>query len=284
MIKRRTALGMLATAAAAPAILGVRRAHAEMLDLDPSEPADTLLMYRKLAHTLDDRIVYWWAHLERYGLIDAALVPFWKVHVAALLTARNVDETGAYETNAISLVSYTDLETGAFMETFLNPVTREEVEISYFPATPTKVLVTQEGPQGPQVPQDRPGFTVTSSHPLTASIHGTDVWVKSDDIIRVEPETPEAGTLFQASDLNTYHGLLDDVANSDIASAPATWDFNDVLSWPAWLKMGDQPGYYVSRGFGRKVESFDAMPEDTLELVKQRFPEIYEDPEGALGA
>ena len=43
---------------------------------------------------------------------------------------------GAYETTAISMVFYTDLETGEFLETFKNPFTGQEVEVSYFPARP----------------------------------------------------------------------------------------------------------------------------------------------------
>jgi hypothetical protein len=255
-------------------------ARAETLELDPSNPDHTLLMYRKLAHTTDDSVTFWWAHLERYGLVDAALVPFWKVHVAALLTAKDVDDSGAYEANAISLVSYTDLETGKFLETFANPITGNDVPVSYLPPTPRKTLYTRDGPQ--VKPPQRKGFTITSKHSLISAVEGGDVWVNSDDITRFEPDTPEAGTLFQVSDLNTYHGLLKDVANAEVSSAPATWDFQDILSWPPWLEMGDRPGYYVSRGYGRKVSSFDEMPSDTLALVKMRFPKIYADPVAAL--
>ena len=72
------------------------------------------------------------------------------------------------------------------------------------------------------------------------------------------------------------------MANPEVLSAPATWHFNDILSYPPWLGMGDRPGDFVSRGFGRKVSSFDAMPLKWQELVRMRHPEIYEDPAGAL--
>ena len=105
-----------------------------MLALDPSDPADTLLIQRKLAHSLDDGIVYWWAKLLRMGVVDKVATPLWNVHVGALLTARDLDENGAYETTAISMVFYTDLETGEYLTSFENPYTGKKVDINYFPA------------------------------------------------------------------------------------------------------------------------------------------------------
>jgi hypothetical protein len=279
-MKRRTALGILGSALAAPLLGPPATARAAPLDLDPSNPDHALLMYRKLAHTTDDSVVYWWAHLDRFGQVDGELIPFWRVHVSALITTRDVGDSGAYEANAISLVSYTDIETGEFLETFRNPLTGAENRVNYFPATPRATLYTRDGPQ--VKPPPRPGYTIRSSHPLVAVVEGQDVWAMSDDMTRFQPESADAGPLFQVSDLNTYHGRLDDVANPEIASAPATWDFNDILTWPPWLEMGDRPGYYVSRGYGRKVFSFDDMPDETLALVRKRFPDIYKDPEGAL--
>jgi len=73
-----------------------------------------------------------------------------------------------------------------------------------------------------------------------------------------------------------------DVADPDIANAPATWHFNDILSFPPWLGMDDRPGDFVSRGFGRTVSSFDEMPTKLRDFIKQRHPEIYENPAVAL--
>ena len=73
------------------------------------------MITRKLAHTMGDDIVFWWAKLSRMGMVDKVATPLWDVHVAALLTARDIDDRGAYETTAISMVFYTDLETGEYL-------------------------------------------------------------------------------------------------------------------------------------------------------------------------
>ena len=279
-MKRRTALGLIGAAAAAP-LVRVSSAQAEMLDLDPSNPAHTLMITRKLAHTLDGGIVYWWAKLLRMAVVDKIATPLWNVHVGALLKTRDIDEQGAYETTAISMVFYTDLETGEYMQSFRNPFTAQEVEIGYFPARPSRQVSSLHDSEleGP----GRPGFTRIRIHPLgPAVIEGDDVWVRNDSVFRTEPQTPEAGLPFRGNDWSTYHGSVADVANPEVLNASATWHFNDILSYPPWLGMGDRPGDFVSRGFGRKVSSFDGMPARLQEFIRMRHPEIYEDPARAL--
>ena len=280
-MKRRTALGLIGAAAAAP-LLRVPAARADMLSLDPSNPAHALLITRKLAHTMDDSIVFWWAQLSRMGMVDKISTPLWNVHVGALISARDVDANGAYETTAISMVFYTDIETGKLLSRFRNPYTGREVEINYFPATPAKRVISINGPKSE--PPARPGYKIIDSHPLgPALIQGDDVWVRVDDITRMEPETPEAGRAFRVNDWSTYHGSVSDVANTEIKNAPATWHFNDILSWPPWLGMEDRPGDFVSRGFGRKVTSFSGMPDRLQGFIKERHPDVYKDPAAALG-
>ena len=279
-MKRRTALGLIGAAATAP-LVRAPTARAESLDLDPDNPSHTLMVARKLAHTMDDSIVYWWAQLLRMAVVDKIATPLWNVHVGAVLKTRDIDEQGTYETTAISMVFYTDLETGEYMETFNNPFTGQEVEIGYFPARPSRQVSSLQDSESESPGQ--PGFTRIRIHPLgPAVIEGDDVWVRNDSIFRTEPQTAEAGLPFRGNDWSTYHGSVADVASPEILNAAATWHFNDILSYPPWLGMGDRPGDFVSRGFGRKVSSFDAMPARLQEFIRMRHPEIYEDPAGAL--
>lgn len=279
-MQRRTALGLIGAAAATP-FAGIPAARARSLNLDPAKPADTLLITRKLAHTMDTGIAYWWAKLSRMGMVDKVATPLWDVHVAALLTTRDVDDRGAYETTVISLVFYTDIRTGDFLQRFTNPYTGREVEINYFPPRPTRRIYSVDGPGTP--PPERPGYEVIDSHPLgPAVIQANDVWVRVDDITRMEPLKPDVGPVFRVNDWSTYHGALSDVADPDVLNAPATWHFNDILSWPPYLEMGDHPGDFMSRGFGRKVGAFSEMPAPLQALIRERHPAVYRDPAGAL--
>ena len=268
-------LGLIGAAAAAP-LMRAPSARAELLDLDPSNPLHTLMITRKLAHAMDDSIVFWWAQLSRMGMVDKIATPLWNVHVGALLKTRDIDET-----TTISMVFYTDIETGEYLRTFKNPYTGQQVEVNYFPARPAKGIVSID--ESASERPARPGFKRTIIHPLgPALIENDDVWVRNDSIFRTEPLTPQAGLPFRGNDWSTYHGSVTDVANAEIKNAPATWHFNDILSWPPWLGMGDRPGDFVSRGFGRKVSSFHSMPQRLQELIEDRHPDIYKDPAAAL--
>ena len=136
-MKRRTALGLIGAAAAAP-LVRAPSARAELLDLDPSDPNHTLMITRKLAHSMDGNIFCWWAKLRRMAVVDKIATPLWNVHVAALLRTRDLDEGGAYETTAISMVFYTDLETGEYLEDIPEPLYRPGSRDRLLPGRPVE--------------------------------------------------------------------------------------------------------------------------------------------------
>ncbi len=280
-MKRRTTLGVIGATAASPLLMAMGDSARGALTLDPTKPEDALLIYRKLAHTMDDSVTFAWLRTTRSGLVDSAFTHLWDVHVGAMFTAKDLDDSGAYETTTISIVFYTDPETGQFLETFKNPYTDQEAEIGYFPPNPGKRTISLEG-GGPE-PEAPPGFTMKSGSPLgPAWIEGDDVWVQGDDWFRMEPEVEGEGSMFQVNDWSTYHGSLAQVADPDNLNPPSRWTFNDINTWPGWLGMEDRPGNYVSRGHGRKVFSIDDMPETWRRLMAERHPDIFADPAGAL--
>ena len=59
-------------------------------------------------------------------------------------------------------------------------------------------------------------------------------------------------------------------------------NFNDINTWPGWLEMGDQPGNYVSRGFGRKLSGGEGMPVAWRQFMQALYPEESRDLVGAI--
>ncbi len=280
MMKRRTALGVIGAAGLTPYLMTSRRAHAA-LDLDTNNPDHVLTIYRKLTSAMDDRVIFFWLKSTRYGLVDSAFTPFWDVHIGAIVKSETIDDNGSFEATRVSTVFYTDVETGEYLETFKNPYTGEEVEIGYFPPTPGKRTYSRDGEAAERSPL--PGYSVTGHSPMgPAWIIGDDVWVRGYGSFRLNPDDPASNSLIQINDQSTYHGSLAQVADPEVKSVPATWAFNDLNTWPAWLGMGDRPGNYYSRGFGKKVESTDEMPARWRELMAERHPDILSDPASAL--
>ncbi len=281
-MKRRTVLGGLMAAALAPAAVastGVRAA----LDLNPDDPDDVLLILRKLAHTTGDKPIFWWIRSLRQGLVDTRFTPFWHQHGGAIFSVRDRDDGEGYDATVLMLSFNLDPVTGEPIETFKNPYTNEDVEVKPFGGR-EPIRVTYKAGGGETAMRGAPdGYALDSRIPVgPAWIEGDDVWVRTDNVFRMEPEDRSRGGLVQVNDWSTYHGSLADVADPDVESAPATWAFNDINTWPSWLGMDDRPGNYVTRGIGRKVFSIDDMPRIWKDMMAEKYPDILNDPEGAL--
>jgi hypothetical protein len=67
-----------------------------------------------------------------------------------------------------------------------------------------------------------------------------------------------------------------------VTNAPAAQYFTDILTWPKWLQMGDQPGSYVSRCVGRKDFAYEHMPHTSRRLLERMQPDTAKDPAGFL--
>jgi len=244
-----------------------------------------LLILRKLAHSLGNEPVFWWIRNIRYGLIDSAFTPLWGQNGGAIFVTSESEDEGAYNAAVLIINFPINPDTGQYIETFKNPYTDKEMELQAFGGTePIRVTYRRPGSEPTPPPAAPPGYKFTASRlPVgPAHIEGDDVWIRSDNVFRMEPTTPGKGRLMQVNDWSTYHGSLQDVANRDIDSAPATWTFNDINTWPRWMGMEDRPGNYVARGFGRKVFSIDEMPESWRALMAEHHPDILDDPPGAI--
>ena len=86
---------------------------------------------------------------------------------------------------------------------------------------------------------------------------------------------------FAVNDWSTYVGSLAEVSDPKVRNAAAAQTFTDVLTYPAWLQMGDKPGTFVSRCYGRKVFRFEAMPAAWRSFFAWKFPTAAADA-GAL--
>ena len=278
-MKRRDALKGLGAAALATGLtasFGTRPARtANHPLLDPTVPADRAVIHRKLNYTFDDNLVVWYIQARRNGLLDSQFTPFWDMNVGFISTVKDVEEN-AYEVKTLSAIFYADIGSGKLLERFENPFTGETVDIRPPRLGNSKRYFTIDGLEYERAPRE--GYRMTEYGDIgPAWVIGDDVWIQADTGFRAEPLTQE-GRLSVVNDWFTYHGSISEVSDPAVMSAAATQIFNDINTWPSWLNMGDHPGNYVSRGFGRKVASVEEMPDAWKALMKDIFPEAYKDP------
>jgi hypothetical protein len=270
---RDAAAGALLAATPSTGLAGAPPPRGSDRRLDVANPRDVALIFRKLAFSLDAAPGYWWLKGRRYALIESRLIPLWDMHVGTAFRAASTADPDVYAVTLISVSFYTDLLTGDFIDTLVNPLTGRRVRVSYFPPRAATVRFNPAGQMDAGLPQA--GLEGDGSVG-PAWIEGDQVWVQGDHILwrDAAPGLPAV----RVNDLTTYAGDLGQVADPGIASAAASQAFSDLNTWPAWLEMGDKAGSYYSRAFGRKVASYDRMPARFRELMADRHPELAKTP------
>jgi hypothetical protein len=267
----------IASTAAALSPLSHGRAESALSPIDrPARPVgDAQTVHRKLAYSMDSALTFSWLRGVRYAAVDNVLRPLWTMHLGTVF--RTHDLANGYAVTAATTTFYTDLDTGALLKTVKNPITGKTVDIRYFPPTPQTMTY---GRSGPPTPDSGPLATL-ENHVETgpAWIDGETISVLGDHLAY----SHEGGSArIRVNDLSTFIGLAKDVADPRIPNPPSTMIFNDVNTWPPWLQMGDAPGAYFSRAWGRKEFSYDAMPGVWRALMRAEYPAIAADPASAL--
>ncbi len=281
-MNRRETLAMIGAGMAGVSTAGTTarsRPGRTLRTVDTANPRDLAMIYRKLAWIDGEGFGLWWLKGRRYAAVPPTYIPFWDMLIGVLFTVRDLD-ADTYAVTSLTTTFYTDIQSGALLETFHNPVTGRDVKVNYQPVRPTEHRYGLQGglDEPPAIPETS---TIRTSAPGPAFVEGDDVWLRADVSARAVPTDPTRPA-FQVEDLTTYFGSFQDIADPAARSIAAAQVFTDLLNYPAWLEMGDRNGHYFSRCFGRKVFGIDSMPQDWQRLMSENHPEILKDPRGAL--
>ncbi|MDX2141771.1 MAG: DUF1838 family protein [Rhodospirillaceae bacterium] len=266
----------LASTISAAALLGVSRAQAA---LDPAKQADVITMYRKLRYRMDDGLVFWWMVDTKIGQVETKLTPLFDMQVGSIMRIKT-NPDGSFAVTSLEDVFYTDSATGEFLRQWKNPYTGETVPVAHAPVGPTTIVYRADGT--PIMPKELGGSKLEGRSVVGPAIAvGDDVWVRGDSFATVTSPDP-ARPPFEVNDLSIYQGSLKEVSDPKVMVAAATVQSNQVTGWRAWMKMGDRPGNFMSRGVGRKVARYADMPPKWRALVAEIDPAIAADPLAAL--
>lgn len=239
---------------------------------------DPVTMHRKLRFRTDPGLVFWWLQGVKYGQVGTTLTPLYTNLVGTIQRIVPTDD-GGFDMTMLEMVIILDVDGHAPLSEWTNPYTGEVLPVSFRPVGPTTVRYRADDSR--VAPKELGGARLESE----ASIHppvivGDDVFMS--EVIRARVYRPEREAPFEVNDMSHYHGSLSELINPDITMASATVSFAEVTGWQSWMKMGSQPGNLTSRTFGRKVSSFDMMPEKWRILLAEKAPEIAADPAASL--
>ncbi len=276
VISRRDILG------ASVALGGLGLSSAMPKNSSASTGADTsfdpVSMHRKLRFRTDAGLVFWWLQGVKYGQVGTTLTPLYTNLVGTIQRVQPTAD-GGFDMTMLEMVIILDVDGRAPLSAWTNPYTGEVLPVSFRPVGPTNIHYRADDSR--VTPKELGGAKLESE----ASIHppvivGDDVFMS--EVIRARVYRPEREEPFEVNDMSHYHGSLSELVDPEITMASATVSFAEVTGWQSWMKMGSRPGNLTSRTFGRKVSSFDMMPEKWRTLLAEKAPEIAANPAASL--
>ena len=81
------------------------------------------------------------------------------------------------------------------------------------------------------------------------------------------------GGTYHATEMFNFFGDVGELNDPDVDSVPARVGWVRISSWLPWMEMGDRVGMLYFHTAGRKLDSFDDLPEVMKNEIAQNFPE-----------
>ncbi len=272
MLKRRTFVMSLAAAGAMP--LASKPVQSDTATSDANDLVDTLMAFVKLRGSLRRELTVWWFEGRVYGVLDQQVRALWDLQTVKFEHFRRIDEH-TYGVKSLELTYPFDLDTGAPLSSIVNPYTNEEIQLGYGKFGPNDLLLTEAGFAIPPARANQFPAELTSSLDAVL-VHDDDIWLSEKTSLRIGPLS-DGGRVLNATDVNLYAGTAREISDTSLASAKATMSYTVILSWQAFMKMGDRPGHMMRRMAGKKLFSRDALPTDFVALADQEDPGLIQD-------
>ena len=245
-------------------------AHAQQLD--PNKTADALAITRKIACTTVDGepATYWWfgkAFSRRQGEKDIHLFDVEGMNTRTCVSTPD----GGFKLVSRELLLYKDKATGKVLKTWDNPWTGETVEV---------LQVANDPVNGKYSPKARDG----SDYKWSGTIKG-DVWWQTTTVPLYYPNVlgseylDEVGPYYHATEMFNFFGSTAEILDPETTTATNTEvGWVRMSDWLPWMKMSGREGVIYMHTAGRKLESWDELPDTIKEEVRLYYPEYRNPP------
>ena len=246
--------------------------------LDLANRADLLTALIKLRGATDDRLVIGYVVGARHAVPEHRAIPMMGILGVTFSRYRRISAE-AYEARALELAYFTDLTTGALLETWKNPVTGVTVDVPVTRMGPSRIVVTADGLTVPRTSGEAAGLELQHRF-QTPVVVADNVWVTE----QINVDGPPGPRPFVYNEFTTFHArksVLDDPA---VAMAPTQVQYQSLITYRPWMGFGDTPGHTLARGSGEHVARIDDLPPAWLALARRIHPEVLKDPLAALAA
>jgi len=270
------ALGVLSAQSPAPAgkapasaALQKKAATPPAPKLDLNNPDDAVKAMRKFQASLEDGkpVVFWWQgniYSRIPGERDRLLFTYQGMNVRASATVTEAGRGYGYRQVSREILIYMDPKTGQVLRTWKNPWTGKENEVIHVANDP--VNSRPMFAQGPTGPFKFPGFFKNGQGFIAMEI----------PLFYTNPLAGDyqqyVGGDYQAMEIFNFYfpeeQLLD--AKPEMPDVAVSW--TRISGWLPWMEMGSRVGTMIYNGVGRRLNSWDELPDVLRAEIEANHP------------
>jgi Protein of unknown function (DUF1838) len=238
-----------------------RQWTSSFLDLDPlTRFRHAMRVQRSLQ---DEADILHWYHFIMFA-VPVGAVPRPVVRWEGIeLSRHQCVGDNKYRLHGHNLSFPRDLNSGAFVDLVLNPVTQKIVSVPPMALTQDPGMI--RSPEG-IVSLDKPS---AKPRPNYIVLRREGAFVKVD-AVRVPPDSWPV-TFIEGGYESTPAALFDDPRQLWL---PADVSGAYVFPWPTWMQMGDQPGHMFATWSGYKLRSIEQLPDDFRRRAERDYPQL----------
>ena len=268
----------MASACAGPS-KSVRRAP-----IDFNDPVQSLRAFVKLMGNLDPTVeTPGWFGGTVFGdsRRDRPLKPLMGIEGFGVLRAERQSDT-SYRVFNRELAFYTDLKTGEYLDTWVNPYTKEECEVKPIHNMTVNASMIVSEKFGTAIEMDFDGNLMEVPLPLgwqnfddklfsTFEVHTAfpnelkpDVWPRES-----------SGPVIRIAEIFQRVANLAELENPDVTTADYSGCWTRVGPWLPWMRQGQADGNLLFRTFMTKLNSPDQLSPRFKAHIEERLPEYF---------
>jgi len=166
---------------------------------------------------------------------------------------------------------YLDPQTGEILETWENPWTGEIVDVIQIENDPVN--------QRPMFATGRDGEPLT----LPIEISGDQWWMTSTIPLFYEnalggPFQDYIGGKYHATEMFNFFGDVADLPMDAGDSSAVRVGWERISDWLPWMKMRSRVGIIYFHTSGRKLDSFEQLPDTMKDFIDTNYPKYREPP------
>jgi hypothetical protein len=260
---------------------GQRAPEGSAHEIDFSNPAENLKAFVKLTGSLDPGVESCgWFGGTIYAVLgkDEAVKPLISVEGCGV---NRIEQRGdnLYRIFNREFAVYKDLETGAYLDRWTNPLTDETVDV--FPIQNRRVTAEI----APIHKQDFDGTMVEFPFsPPWIVMQGTAFNVLEVHTAFPNPLTPDewpresAGKINRTSEMFNRAANYAQLADPDTPHADSTGTWVRLSPWLPWMLMGQAEGHLMYRTFLKRVGDSTNLPGPLFEYMSKNYPDFLSAP------